>query len=54
MDEERIQLTLEESGERIDALLARTFPDLSRSLIQKCIEAGDLWKAPLALLQPRR
>jgi len=42
MDEERIQLTLEESGERIDALLARTFPDLSRSLIQKCMEAGGV------------
>ena len=40
MDEERIQLTAEESGERIDALLARTYPALSRSLIQKCIEAG--------------
>ena len=42
MDEERIQLTLEESGERIDALLARTFPALSRSLIQKCMEAGGV------------
>ena len=40
MDEERIQLTSEESGERIDALLSRIYPDLSRSLIQKCIEAG--------------
>ena len=42
MDEERIQLTAEESGERIDALLARIYPDLSRSLIQKCIEAGGV------------
>ena len=40
MDEERIQITAEESGERIDALLARSFPVLSRSLIQKCMEAG--------------
>ena len=40
MDEERIQLTAEESGERIDALLARIYPALSRSLIQKCMEAG--------------
>ena len=40
MDEERIQITAEESGERIDALLARSFPALSRSLIQKCMEAG--------------
>lgn len=42
MDEERIQLTAEESGERIDALLARAFPALSRSLIQKCMEAGGV------------
>ena len=42
MDEERIQLTPEESGERIDALLARLYPALSRSLIQKCIEAGGV------------
>ena len=42
MDEERIQLTAEESGERIDALLARIYPALSRSLIQKCIEAGGV------------
>ena len=42
MDEERIQFTAEESGERIDALLARTFPALSRSLIQKCMEAGGV------------
>ena len=40
MDEERIQISAEESGERIDALLARTFQALSRSLIQKCMEAG--------------
>ena len=40
MDEERIQITAEESGERIDALLARAFPALSRSLIQRCMEAG--------------
>ena len=40
MDENRIQLQAEESGERIDALLARIFPALSRSLIQKCMEQG--------------
>ena len=40
MDEERIQLTGEESGERIDALLARAFPILSRSLIQKYMASG--------------
>ncbi len=42
MDEERIQLTAEESGERIDALLARAFPAVSRSLIQRCMEAGTV------------
>ncbi len=40
MDENRIQLYAEESGERIDALLARTFPGLSRSLIQRCMDEG--------------
>ena len=40
MDENRIQLQAEESGERIDALLARSFPALSRSLIQRCMEEG--------------
>ena len=40
MDGERIQISAEESGERIDALLARAFPALSRSLIQRCMEAG--------------
>ena len=40
MDEERVQIIAEESGERIDALLARTLPDFSRSLIQKQLAAG--------------
>ena len=40
MDENRIQTAAEESGERIDALLARTFPSLSRSLIQRCMAEG--------------
>ena len=30
----------EESGERIDALLARTLPDFSRSQLQKLLEQG--------------
>ena len=42
MDEERIQITDEENGDRIDVLLARAFPALSRSLIQKCMEAGTV------------
>ena len=42
MDEELIftTITAEESGERIDALLARSLPDLTRSRLQKLIEAG--------------
>ena len=40
MDGERIQISAEESGERIDALLARIFPELSRSMIQRCMEQG--------------
>ena len=40
MDEERVHIIAEESGERIDALLARTLPDFSRSLIQKQLAAG--------------
>ena len=40
MDENNICITAEESGERIDALLARTLPSLSRSQIQKLLEQG--------------
>ena len=40
MDGERIQISAEESGERIDALLAHIFPELSRSMIQRCMEQG--------------
>ena len=42
MDEELIftTITAEESGERIDALLARSLPALTRSRLQKLIEAG--------------
>ena len=42
MDENRIQISAEESGERIDALLARAFPALSRSLIQRCMAEGGV------------
>ena len=44
MDEELIFTTIiaEESGERIDALLARSLPDLTRSRLQKLIEAGHV------------
>lgn len=40
MDENYICITAEESGERIDALLARTLPFLSRSQVQKLLEQG--------------
>ena len=40
MDENYICITAEESGERIDALLTRTLPSLSRSQVQKLLEQG--------------
>ena len=40
MDENFICITAEESGERIDALLARSLPSLSRSQVQKLLEQG--------------
>ena len=40
MDENDICITAEESGERIDALLARALPSMSRSQIQKLLEQG--------------
>ena len=38
MEEEILQITAEESGERIDALLARMLPELSRSAAQRLLE----------------
>ena len=40
MDENFISITAEESGERIDALLARALPALSRSQVQKLLDQG--------------
>jgi len=40
MEEEILQVTAEESGERIDALLARILPELSRSAVQRLLEEG--------------
>ena len=40
MDEEILSITVEESGERIDALLARSITGLSRSAAQRLIEQG--------------
>ena len=37
---EHIEITAEESGERIDALLARLVPELSRSAAQRLLEEG--------------
>ena len=40
MEEDILSIIAEESGERIDALLARTIEDLSRSAAQRLIEQG--------------
>ena len=40
MEEEILSIIAEESGERIDALLARTLEDLSRSAAQRLLEEG--------------
>ena len=42
MDESILFITAEESGERVDALLARMIPELSRSAIQQLIESGNV------------
>ncbi len=40
MEEEILSIPAEESGERIDALLARTIEDLSRNAVQRLLEQG--------------
>ena len=40
MEEDLLQITAEESGERIDALLAHILPQLSRSAAQRLLEEG--------------
>ena len=40
MSAEILNIHAEESGERIDALLARSLPELSRSAAQRLIEEG--------------
>ena len=42
MDESILFITTEESGERVDALLARMIPELSRSAVQQLIESGNV------------
>jgi len=44
-----ITVTAQESGERIDALLARILPDISRSAAQKLLESGAVTKDGRAL-----
>ena len=49
MDESILFITTEESGERVDALLARMIPELSRSTIQQLIESGNVLLSGLPL-----
>ena len=42
MEEEILSVTAEESGERIDALLARSVEELSRSAAQRLLEEGHV------------
>lgn len=42
MDDNFIEITAEESGERIDALLTRNLEELSRSAVQRLIEQGGV------------
>ena len=54
MDEEVLIITAEESGERIDALLARSLEDLSRSAAQRLLEEGRVTKGGRALRKNER
>ena len=49
MDESVITIHVEESGERIDALLARSLEETSRSAAQKLLLAERVWKNGKAL-----
>ena len=42
MDENIIIVTAQESGERIDALLAHSLPELTRSAVQRLLEEGNV------------
>ena len=42
MDESILIVTAEESGERVDALLARSIGELSRSAVQRLLESGNV------------
>lgn len=49
MDENILFVTAQESGERLDALLAYTLPDLTRSAAQRLIDAGAVTLCGAAL-----
>ena len=54
MDENLITITAEESGERIDALLTRAMPSLSRSQVQKLMEQGMVTQGGRSLKKNHR
>lgn len=54
MDENLITITAEESGERIDALLTRAMPSLSRSQVQKLLEQGMVTQGGRSLKKNHR
>lgn len=54
MDENYISLTAKESGERLDALLARSIDGLTRSAAQRLIDSGAVTLGDMALKKNRR
>ena len=54
MEENIIIISAQESGERLDALLARSIEGLSRSAAQRLIDAGLVTCAGRALKEPAR
>lgn len=54
MDENYIFLTAKESGERLDALLARSIDGLTRSAAQRLIDSGAVTLGDMALKKNRR
>ena len=51
---EHIEITAEESGERIDALLARLVPELTRSAAQRLLEEGLVTHGGVPVKKNRR
>ncbi len=54
MDENILFVTAQESGERLDALLAYTLPELTRSAAQRLIDAGAVTLGGAALKKNHR